>query len=246
MNTFTGLKPEENDTIEINNPKDLKKYQKKLKYKKERLNKCDCPNQTEKLFDEIRIIEVEIDEYLNRNKGIPVKKCKPKPEVKQEFVFDKKVKEETRKFNEKRSREIKEKEESERKARKEEEEKNSKFWDEWENRFNAWDNEENARKAKREAAYQKYKQQRQQQQQEEYKKPFNLNEFIKECGLKLKDVPKDIKNLYYDFSMKKYKILSRNYHPDKSSSKQEYMIILNGIRDHHNPNNLENDETWIK
>ncbi|MEC7208489.1 MAG: hypothetical protein VXW11_05340, partial [Pseudomonadota bacterium] len=41
-----------------------------------------------KLFDEIRIIEVEIDEYLNRNKGVPVKKCKPKSEVKQEFVFD--------------------------------------------------------------------------------------------------------------------------------------------------------------
>ena len=245
MNTFTGLKPEENDTIEINNPKDLKKYQKKLKYKKERLNKCDCPNQTEKLFDEIRIIEVEIDEYLNRNKGVPVKKCKPKPEVKQEFVFDEA---ENRNFNEKRSREIREKEESERKAREQEREKNSKFWDEWKKRSESWDREENARKAKREADYQKYKQQRQEQrnEQEEYKKPFNLNEFIKECGLKLKDVPKDIKNLYYDFSMKKYKILSRNYHPDKSSGKQEYMIILNGIRDHHNPNNLGNDETWIK
>lgn len=243
MNTFTGLKPEENDTIEINNPKDLKKYQKKLKYKKERLNKCDCPNQTEKLFDEIRIIEVEIDEYLNRNKGVPVKKCKPKSEVKQEFVFDEA---ENSKFNEKRSREIKEKEESERKAREQERENNSKFWDEWKKRSESWDNEENARKAKREAAYQKYKQQRQEQQQEEYKNPFNLNEFIKECGLKLKDVPKDIKNLYYDFSMKKYKILSRNYHPDKLSGKQEYMIILNGIRDHHNPNNLGNDETWIK
>ena len=167
MNTFTGLKPEENDTIEINNPKDLKKYQKKLKYKKERLNKCDCPNQTEKLFDEIRIIEVEIDEYLNRNKGVPVKKCKPKPEVKQEFVFDEA---ENRNFNEKRSREIREKEESERKAREQEREKNSKFWDEWKKRSESWDREENARKAKREADYQKYKQQRQEQrnEQEEY------------------------------------------------------------------------------
>jgi hypothetical protein len=64
--------------------------------------------------------------------------------------------------------------------------------------------------------------------------------------MKLKDVPKDIINLHYDFSMKKYKMLSRNYHPDKSFGKQEYMIILNGIRDHHNPNNLGNDETWIK
>ncbi len=292
MDIFAGLSPDETDTIEINNLKDHKKYQKKLKHKKERLNKCDCPIQKEKLIYEIKIIEVEIDEYLNRNKGIPVKKYKPKPEVKQEFVFNKK---EIRNFNEKRKRENKEKAEAEWEERKEREEETCEHWDKWKRRSESWDNEERVRKVKRDEEYhKKYKQQQQQQQQEQQeqqgdqtrqqkrrqqrqqqkqekqqrqqqrrrekrkdseknkseeevnKEPFDLKPFIKEFNMKLKDIPKDIMSLNHMFSLEDYKKLSRKYHPDKLSGKQDFMYILNGIRYHYVPNKQENDETWIK
>ena len=103
---------------------------------------------------------------------------------------------------------------------------------------------------KDEEFYQRYKQKQEsnkRKRKEEYEKEsFNLNSFIKGCNMDLKDVPKDIINLYHNFSLEDYKKLSRNYHPDKGSGKQEYMQILNGIKDYHKPNNQGNDETWMK
>jgi hypothetical protein len=55
-----------------------------------------------------------------------------------------------------------------------------------------------------------------------------------------------ISNLNHKFTIEDYKKLSRKYHPDKLSGKQDFMYILNGIRDHYVPNKQENDETWTK
>jgi len=249
MNTFRGLKPEEGentDIPEITNEKMKKKYVKKVRQKNARLKKCDCEKTKEKLSEEIRIIQIEIDEYENKGEGIPTKKPKHESKVKEKFVFDK---EEIRNFNEKRQRENEEEAKDKEEARKEREEKSREYWDKWERRSEYWKREENERREKqRENNKRKWKEDnKQDDDKEEYEKEsFNLNSFIKGCNMDLKDVPKDIINLYHNFSLEDYKKLSRNYHPDKLSGKQEYMYILNGIKDYHKPNNQGNDETWMK
>tara|TARA_B100000123_G_C25682666_1_gene407119 strand:- start:60 stop:947 length:888 start_codon:yes stop_codon:yes gene_type:complete len=295
MNPFTGLKPEEGDNIEINNPKECKRAEKKLKIINEKIEKCECEDRKEYLLTKKRILEILINEYENRDKGIPVKKDKPKNEVKEEFVFNK---EEIDNYNEKRKRENKLKEEAECEERKEREEKSREYWGKWENIYNNWNNEEKARKLKRdEELHQKYKQQQQgkeqeqeQEQQEKQKEqekqsrqqkrrqqrqqgkqqrkqekqekqqrsnkknkredniksPVDLKPFIEEFNMKLKDVPNDIMNLNHNFTLEEYKKLSRTYHPDKLSGKQDFMYILNEIRDHYIKREVNHDETWTK
>ena len=240
MNTFTGLKPEEGentDISEITNEKEKKKYAKKLRQKRERVEKCDCEKTKEKLSKEIRILEIEIEEYENRGKGISVKKDKPKPEVKEEFVFDE---DEIRNYNEKRTREnrAKVKEEWEEKQKRKEE--YSEHWKKWDQRSKSWDNEENKRKRSKK----NYKW-LPDENKDDNKGPVDLKSFIEDFNMKLKDVPKDIMNLNHKFSLEDFKQLSRKYHPDKSD-KQEYMYILNKIRDHYIKREVKNDETWTK
>ena len=238
MNTFTGLKPEEGgntDIPEISNEKEKKKYVKKLRKKRERFEKCECEKTKEKLSEEIRIIQIEIEEYENRGKGIPAKKEKPKPEVKEEFVFDE---DEIRKYNEKRTRENRAKVKEEKEEKRKRKEKYSEHWKKWDQRSKSWDNE-------RKRSKKNYKW-LPDENEDDIKLPFDLEPFIKEYNMKLKDVPKDIMNLNHKFTIEDYKKLSRKYHPDKLSGKQDYMYILNGIRDHYVKREVNHDETWTK
>ena len=237
MNQFGGLSPEDSEISnipEITNEKEKKKYVKKQKQKKERFKKCEYQKTREKLSKEIRIIEIEIGEYDNRDK-VFTKKEKTKPKVK-EFVFDEN---EIRKFNEKRGRENQEEENKKAKDRKEEQEKSREHWDNWKKRYNAWDNEENSKQR----SNRDYKWVR---DEDDIKLPFDLKPFIKEYNMELKDVPKDIMSLNHEFSLEDYKKLSRKYHPYKFSGKEDFMYILNGIRYHYVPNEQGNDETWTK
>ena len=287
MNTFTGLSPEEGDNIEINNPKECKRAEKKLKIINEKIEKCECEDRKKYLLNKKRILEILINEYENRDKGIPVKKPKhTETKVKEEFVFDKKEKEEIRNFNVKRKREKEQEAKDKAKARKEREEKFSEYWGKWEDRYNTWNNEEKVRKEKKdEEFYQKYKQQQQEQQEQKEQKeeqeeqgkqnrqqkrrqqrqqqkkekqqsgkrkeddnkgPVDLKSFIEDFNMKLKDVPKDIINLNHKFTIEDFKQLSRKYHPDKLSGKQDFMYILNEIRDHYIKRDIKHDETWTK
>ena len=244
MNQFRGLSPEEGentDIQEITNEKDKKKYVKKLRQKIERLQNCDCEKTKEKLSYEIRIIEIEIMEYENRNK-VFTKKEKPKSKPKEkEFVFDD---DEIRKYNEKRKRENRAKAKEEYEEKQKRKEKYSEHWKKWEQRSKSWESEENKRKRSKEnynnRSYNRLP------DQGDKKKVFNLKPFIEEYNMEMKDVPKDIMNLNHKFTIEDYKKLSRKYHPDKLSGKQNFMYILNGIRDHYVPNKPGNDETWTK
>lgn len=227
MSSFDRLPNQEDDGITINNEKDCKKYLKKLNHKKRRLDKCDN-EEKDKLSQEIRIIEIELNEYQNKNKVFAKKKNKETP--KKEFSFDE---EEIRKFNEKRKRENKEKKEAKAKAKAEEEKTNSKFWNDWSERYTSWDNEEQYKSRKKEEEYQKWYEQQEPKRRGEKKDIYDLKPFIKEYQMKIKDVPKDIISLNHNFNIKDYKNLSRNYHPDKLSGKSEYMYILNAIKDHY-------------
>ena len=216
MNPFTGLKPEEGDNIEINNPKECKRAEKRLRQKRGRFEKCNCEKTKGKLFHEIQILEIEIREYNNRDKGVPVKKNKPKSKTKtKEFKFDE---DEIRKYNEKRKRENEEKAKKEREERRKRKEKYSENWKKWDQKSKSMGKDEDD----------------------------NVKKFIKGYDMKMKDVPKEIKNLIYKFSLEDYKKLSRKYHPDKLSGKQEFMYILNGIRDHYIKREVNHDETWTK
>jgi hypothetical protein len=237
MNTFTGLKPgegENTDIPEITNEKQKKKYAKKLKQKRERVEKCDCEKTKEKLSEEIRIIQIEIEEYENRGKGIPAKKDKTKPKTAEGFVFDEA---EIRKFNAKRKRENEEKAKKEWEEKKKREEEAREYWDNWDKRSKSWDNER--KRSKRNYKWIP------DENEDDNKGPVDLKSFIEDFNMKLKDVPKDIMNLNHKFSLEDFKQLSRKYHPDKSD-KQEYMYILNKIRDHYIKREVKNDETWTK
>ena len=76
-----------------------------------------------------------------------------------------------------------------------------------EERYNTWNNEEKVRKEKKdEEFYQRYKQkQESNKRKRKEEETFNLNEFIKECNMDLKDVPKDIINLHSNFTLEDYK-----------------------------------------
>ena len=244
MNQFRGLSPEEGENTnisEITNEKEKKKYVKKLKQKRDRFEKCDCEKAKEKLSHEIRILEIEIGEYENRNKVFTKKeKPKSKPKVK-EFVFDEA---EIRKYNEKRKRENEAKEKKECEEKRKRKEEYSEYWKKWDQRSKSWEREEN----KRQRSNEDYNKRSYNwlPSQDDKKGVFNLKPFIEEYNMDLKDVPKDIMNLNQNFTIEDYKKLSRKYHPDKLSGKQDFMYILNGIRDHYVPNKQENDETWTK
>uniref|UniRef100_A0A6C0FB45 J domain-containing protein n=1 Tax=viral metagenome TaxID=1070528 RepID=A0A6C0FB45_9ZZZZ len=240
MNQFRGLSPEESDNTEITDPKQYKRAEKKLRQKRERIDNCDCEKTKEKLSHEIRILEIEIGEYENRNKVFTKKeKTKSKPKVK-EFVFDD---DEIRKYNEKRKRENEEKAKKEYEERQKRKEKSSEHWKKWDQRSKSWEKEENSRGRSK----QNYKWlPGQDEGEDDNKGVFDLKPFIEEYNMKLKDVPKDIMNLNHKFSLEDYKKLSRKYHPDKLSGKQDFMYILNGIRDHYIKREVKNDETWTK
>jgi len=239
MNTFSGLKPEEGENTEITDPKGCKRAEKKLRQKRERLKNCDCEKTKEKLSLEIRIIEIEIEEYENRDKGIPAKKEKPKPKPKaKEYEFDE---DEILKYNAKRKRENEEEAEKEREERQKRKEESREHWKKWEQRSKSWDNEENKRK-KSKGNYKWIPD----ENEDDNKGPVDLKSFIEEFNMKLKDVPKDIMNLNHKFTIEDFKQLSRKYHPDKLSGKQDYMYILNEIRDHYIKRDVKHDETWTK
>ena len=242
MNQFRGLSPEEGentDIQEITNEKEKKKYVKKLRQKIERLQNCDCEKTKEKLSHEIRIIEIEIMEYENRNK-VFTKKEKPKSKPK-EKEFDE---DEIRKYNEKRKRENRAKAKEEYEEKQKRKEKYSEHWKKWEQRSKSWESEENKRKRSKEnynnRSYNRLP------DQGDKKKVFDLKPFIEEYNMEMKDVPKDIMNLNHKFTIEDYKKLSRKYHPDKLSGKQDFMYILNGIRDHYVKREVNHDETWTK
>jgi len=235
MNTFTGLKPEEGentDIPEITNEKQKKKYSKKLRQKRERVEKCDCEKTKEKLSEEIRIIQIEIEEYENRGKGISVKKGKPKPKTAKDFVFDE---DEIRKFNAKRKRENEEEARKEKEERQKRKEKYSEHWKKW---------DQGTKQNYNNRSYNRLPDK--DEGEDDNKGGFNLKPFIEEYNMKLKDVPKDIMNLNHNFTIEDFKQLSRKYHPDKLSGKQDFMYILNGIRDHYIKREVNHDETWTK
>jgi hypothetical protein len=242
MNQFRGLSPEDTENTEITDPKQCKRVEKKRRQKRERLKKCECEKTKEKLSEEIRIIEIEIGAYENRDKGIPAKKEKPKLKPKaKEFIFDE---DEIRKYNEKRKRENEEKAKKEKEEKRKRKEKYDEHWNKWDQRSKSWDNEENNRQRTNQN-YNKRSYNRLPDQGDK-KKTFNLKPFIEEYNMKLKDVPKDIMNLNHKFTIEDYKKLSRKYHPDKLSGKQDFMYILNGIRDHYIKREVKHDETWTK
>ncbi len=248
MNQFRGLSPEEGENTnipEITNEKDKKKYAKKLRQKRERLQNCDCEKAKEKLSHEIRILEIEISEYENRNKVFtkkekPKSKPKSKPKVK-EFIFDE---DEIRKYNEKRKRENRAKAKKEKEEKQKRKEKYDGHWNKWDQRSKSWEREENKRqRSKKDYNKRSYNWL---PDQDDKKRLFDLKPFIEDYNMEMKDVPKDIINLNHKFTIEDYKKLSRKYHPDKLSGKQDFMYILNGIRDHYVKREVNHDETWTK
>jgi hypothetical protein len=224
MNIFSSLNPEINDE-EIDGEKEYRKVKKKIR----RLNEKDLL--TEEQEEKLKIFKILVEEYESRHKGIPEKK----PQAKKKQKKQKKTKGPNKEEEELLNREYeknrnywkkKEREDLERELRqkwqKEQEERERKLKEEWE------------REHKQKEQQHKWEQQRQRNNYNYQKQYYTHREKSPEekfCENYDIEVPQDIKDLYRNYSTKKYRELALKYHPDKGNKNIEYQKMINNIKD---------------
>jgi hypothetical protein len=240
MNTFSSLNPEINDE-EIDGEKKYRNVKKKIR----RLKEKDLL--TEEQEKKLRILGILVQEYENRNKGIPEKKAQPKKNKKkstnkeEEDLLNKEYEKNKdywkKKGKEEREKKLKEEWEREQK-KKEQKERERKLKEEWEKeqknkeqqRGEQW--REQWWREQQEQHHQHQQRQKQQKQQNNnyntYRKKSPEEKFCENYNT---EVPQDIINLYRNYSTKKYRELALKYHPDKGNNNIEYQKMINNIKD---------------
>ena len=221
MNTFSSLNPETNNE-EIDGEKEYRKVKKKIR----RLNEKDLL--TEEQEEKLKKLKILVEEYESRHKGIPKKKPQPKKKQKknnkeEEDLLNREY-EKNRDYWKKKEREDLERE-LRKKWQKEQEERERKLKEEWE------------REHKQKEQQHKWEQQKREQQRNNnynyqnkytYKGKSAEEKFCENYNI---EVPQDIKELYRNYSTKKYRELALKYHPDKGNKNIEYQKMINNIKD---------------
>ena len=245
MNTFSSLNPEINDE-EIDGEKKYRNVKKKIR----RLKEKDLL--TEEQEKKLRILGILVQEYENRNKGIPEKKAQQKKKKKkstnkeEEDLLNKEY-EKNKDYWEKKEREEREKELKQKwrkEWQKEQEKRERKLKEEWEReqkkkeqqwREQQWSREQQWRREQQGQQHQHHQHQQGQKQQKQrnnnyntYRKKSPEEKFCENYDI---EVPQDIKDLYRNYSTKKYRELALKYHPDKGNNNIEYQKMINNIKD---------------
>ena len=241
MTLYGVLVPEETDK-EINNNNQLRNIKKKLKKKEFSLLKKHSPE----LETEICKIRILILEYEDKVKG-PIKKDTKKKRNKnkgKEFLDENEIKN----YNIQRQKEIDENEIKEREQQRQIEETKRKMEEIERIREGVEEKEMRQEEEKR-----RHKEEKRRQKEEEEEKERERSQHARDTilsQLNNKGTPRDIKNLFYNFSMKQWKRLQRKYHPDKRVGDCVgdcvETKILNNIKDYRNFNEMLPDETWRK
>lgn len=238
MNTFSSLNPEINDE-EIDGEKKYRNVKKKIR----RLKEKDLL--TEEQEKKLRILGILVQEYENRNKGIPEKKAQPKKKKKkstnkeEEDLLNKEY-EKNKDYWEKKEREEREKELKQKwrkEWQKEQEKRERKLKEEWEREQKKkeqqwreqWSREQQWRREQQGQQHQHHQGQKQQNNNyNTYRKKSPEEKFCENYDI---EVPQDIKDLYRNYSTKKYRELALKYHPDKGNNNIEYQKMINNIKD---------------
>ena len=227
MNTFSSIKPEINDE-EINGEKKYRNIKKKIR----RLNEKDLL--TEEQEEKLKILRILVEEYESRHKGVPKKKPqsekkkKKKLNNKEEEDFLNKEYEKNKDYWKKKEREDIERE-LRQKWEREQKERERKLKEEWEREQKEKDEYQQRRKReekhKREQKEYNYNYQN---QYYNYTEKSEIEKFSENYDI---NVPKDIEELYINYTKQKYRELALKYHPDKSDKNIEYQKMLNNIKD---------------
>ncbi len=247
MSTFAGLTGDSGKSDEIETENQCRNKRKKLCQLREKLS-ASGDSKKEELEVKIKILEIQIDEWEEKQRGPTEKQRKQKKKsTGEKRKREKKKREEDelleresaknreywKKYNAEKERQRerqREKESRERKKRteerkrREEEADKRKAQDRWRNTEQRWERE---------------------RREQHTSKPTDfVTDLFERC--EITDNPSDIRELYTWYDKKKYHKLTIKYHPDKSSYHVGYITALNRIKDKHNPVQVKHDETWTK
>lgn len=229
MNTFSFLNPEINDE-EIDGETEYRSVKKKIR----RLNEKDLltPEQEEKL----RILRILLQEYENRNEGVPEKKPQVEKKKKKKKSNNKEEEEDLLNKEYEKNRDYwkkKEREDLEKELRqewqKEQRERERKLKEEWEREQRQREQQEREQQEKE----QWHREQREnnynyREHNYTYRKKSPEDKFRENYDI---EVPLEIIYLYRKYSTKKYRELALKYHPDKGNKNIEYQKMINNIKD---------------
>jgi len=249
MSTFAGLTGDSGKSDEIETENQCRNKRKKLCQLREKLS-ASGDSKKEELEVKIKILEIQIDEWEEKQRGPTEKQSKQK----KKSTGDKRKKETLRrwkqedelleresaknreywkKYNAEKERQRerqREKESRERKKRteerkrREEEADKRKAQDRWRNTEQRWERE---------------------RREQHTSKPTDfVTDLFERC--EITDNPSDIRELYTWYDKKKYHKLTIKYHPDKSTYHVGYITALNRVKDKYNPIQVKHDETWTK
>jgi len=258
MNLFSYINPEINDDKFKDEEIDGEKKYRNVKKKIRRLKEKDLL--TEEQEKKLRILGILVQEYENRNKGIPEKKAQPKKKKKkstnkeEEDLLNREY-EKNKDYWEREERERELKQKWRKEWQKEQEKRERKLKEEWEREQEKrerklkeeWEREQKKKEQQQEEQHwsreqwwreqQKQHHQHQQRQQQQKQQNNNYNTYRKKspeekfCENYNIEVPQDIINLYRNYSTKKYRELALKYHPDKGNNNIEYQKMINNIKD---------------
>ena len=230
MNNSFNYLPKQKDSCkikEITNQNQLRNQKKRLK----KLQNKESP--TPEDIKNIEILRSNIQEYNNKDIGVPSKNKKEK-KIKENLSNDDDIMHEQKRINqgienykEKIQQQLKkEYEEKERKIKREYQEKLRKKEREIDDlmrklRQQERENDYWRQKARKNESNESYK-------QPEYKKKKSKEEeFFEKFSI---EIPDDIRDLFRNYDKVKFKKISLKYHPDKNND-PEYQKIINNIKD---------------
>ena len=240
MNLFSYINPEINDDKFKDEEIDGEKKYRNVKKKIRRLKEKDLL--TEEQEKKLRILEILVQEYESRHKGIPEKKPRPKKKStnKEEEDLLNREYEKNKDYWEREERERELKQKWRKEWQKEQEKRERKLKEEWEREQKKKEQQQEEQQWSREQWWreqQKQHHQHQQRQQQQKQQNNNYNTYRKKspeekfCENYNIEVPQDIINLYRNYSTKKYRELALKYHPDKGNNNIEYQKMINNIKD---------------
>jgi len=221
------------DEEDIRDSNQLRNTKKKLGKKEQKLKKSPTPE----LQAEIEKLRILIREYEHKDKSqTSHKKTKKEPKKEEDFDFD-----EIKKFNEQRERETREVNERKRKEKRKRDEDSAKYWKNYKEKYQGWRDESHDRhwEKEREGG----------ERNQSDPESENIQGLLKFLKFKKEELPDDICEIIDDsddFDKSKWKKLCMKYHPDKYKGDENYIILLNNIKDYYEPNVMEKDETWTK
>ena len=249
MSSFAGLTGDSGKSDEIESENQCRNKRKKLRQLREKLCNSDVSKQ-EELEVKIKILEIQIDEWEEKQKA-PTKKQgkqkknrdaenKRKRENKKKKEEDELLERESaknreywKKYNAEKERDRERQRDREKRERKRRTEERKR-----------WEEEADKRKAQDRWRNTEQRWERERRNQMSHKPIDPVTDLFERC--KITDNPSDIRELYTRYDKKKYHKLTIKYHPDKSSYHVGYITALNRIKDKHNPVQVKHDETWTK